>query len=117
MIPGIRLDYNELREISPKAARRAILQVLQSVDGNVAECARLLHTTRRTIYKALKKDEDGNLDDSSTAPKTVPNRTAPAIEKKVIEIKQKTRYGPIRIADELLEQYDITLSMHTIRNI
>jgi len=117
MITGIHLDYKELRGISPKAARRAILQVLKSVDGNVAVCARLLHTTRRTIYKALKKDENGNLDDSSTAPKTVPNRTASDIEEKVIEIKSKTRYGPIRIAEELFEQHGITLSIHTIRNI
>lgn len=117
MITGIHLDYKELRGISPKAARRAILQVLKSVDGNVAEAARLLHTTRRTIYKALKKDEIGNLDDCSTAPKVVPNRTAKDIEDKVIEIKRKTRYGPIRIADELLESYGITLSTHTIRNI
>src|SRR5215469_1824608 len=98
MIPGIRLDYKELREISPQAARRAILQVLKSVDGNVAECARLLHTTRRTIYKALKKESTGNLKDTSTAPKHVPNRTAFGIEEKVIEIKKKTRYGPVRIA-------------------
>lgn len=76
MITGIHLDYKELREISSKAARRAILQVLKSVDGNVTETARLLHTTRRTIYKALKKDEIGDLDDSSTAPRIVPNRTA-----------------------------------------
>lgn len=117
MIPGIRLDYKELREISPKAARRAILQVLKSVDGNVTQCAKLLHTSRKTIYKALRKDETGNLDDSSTAPRSVPNRTAMDIEKKVIEIKQKTRYGPIRIADELLDQYGITLSIHTIRHI
>jgi hypothetical protein len=117
MITGIHLDYKELREISPQAARRAILQVLKSVDGNVAECARLLHTTRRTIYKALKKDTAGNLNDSSTAPKNVPNRTASEIEDKIIEIKRKTRYGPIRIADELLEQHEITLSIHTIRNI
>jgi transposase len=117
MITGIHLDYKELRGISPKAARRAILQVLKSVDGNVTEAARLLHTTRRTIYKALKKDETGNLDDSSTAPRTIHNRTAKEVEGKVIEIKQKTRYGPIRIADELLEQHGITLSTHTIRNI
>jgi len=117
MITGILLDYKELREISPQAARRAILQVLKSSDGNITECARLLHTTRRTIYKALRKDEVGDLKDSSTAPKNVPNRTASNIEEKVIEIKKKTRYGPIRIADELFEQHRITLSIHTIRNI
>lgn len=117
MITGIHLDYKELRGISPQAARRAILQVLKSVDGNITETARLLHTTRRTIYKALKKDEEGSLDDCSTAPKTVPNRTDSKIEDKVIEIKKKTRYGPIRIADELEDVHGITLSIHTIRNI
>ena len=117
MITGIHLDYKELRGISPKAARRATLQILSSVDGNVAETARLLHTTRRTIYKALKKNESGNLDDCSTAPKLVPNRTRADIEDKVIEIKKKTRYGPIRIADELKDVHGITLSTHTIRNI
>ena len=117
MIDGIHLDYAELRNISPLAARRAILQVLKSTGGNVSECARLLHVTRKTIYKALAKDKKGDLDDLSTAPKTVPNRTASDIEDKVIEIKGKTRYGPIRIADELLIQHGITLSTHTIRNI
>lgn len=117
MIAGIHLDYKELRGISPKAARRAILQILKSTNGNVTEAARLLHTTRRTIYKALKKDEDGDLDDLSTAPKSVPNRTAKDIEDKVVKIKKKTRYGPIRIADEFLTLYGITLSTHTIRNI
>lgn len=117
MITGIHLDYKELRGISPKAARRAILQVLKSTKGNVAETGRLLHTTRKTIYKALEKDKGGDLDDSSTAPLHIHNRTDKLIEDKVIEIKQKTRYGPIRIADELLEQHAITLSTHTIRNI
>jgi transposase len=117
MIPGIHLDYKELRRISPGAARRAILQILKSTDGNVAEAARLLHTTRRTIYKALKKNKGGNLDDCSTAPKSIWNRTAEDIEEKVIEIKAKTRYGPLRIVDELKEQFGITLSHHTIRNI
>lgn len=117
MLDGIHLDYAELRSISPKAARRAILQVLKSTQGNVAETARLLHTTRKTIYKALKKDESHDLDDSSTAPLTIHNKTPRDIEDKVLLIKKKTRYGPVRIADELLELHGITLSIHTIRNI
>lgn len=117
MLTGIHLDYRELRTISPKAARKAILQILKSTHGNVAATAKLLHTTRRTIYKTLKKETAGNLDDSSKAPQTIHNRTAKHIEEKVIAIKKKTRYGPIRIADELKDQYGITLSTYTIRNI
>jgi len=63
METGIRLDYKELRAISPKAARQAILQILKSTRGNVAETARLLHTTRVTIYKALTKQKGGSLED------------------------------------------------------
>lgn len=117
MLTGIHLDYRELREISPKAARQAILQVLKATGENIAESARLLHTTRRTIYKTLEKKQIGDLDDSSTTPKTIHNRTAKEIEDKVIEIKKKTRYGPIRIADELKDIHGIILSIHTIRNI
>ena len=117
MNTGIRLDYKELRTISPKAARQAILQILKSTKGNVAKTACLLHTTRRTIYKALIKQKEKNLDDTSTAPHTVKNKTHGDIESKVILVKEKTNYGPIRLKDELQEQYGINLSNHTIRNI
>jgi hypothetical protein len=92
MINGIHLNYAELRTISAKAGRKAILQVLKSTNGNVSETARLLNATRRTIYKALKKEKTGDLDDLSTAPKTIHNKTSRGIEDKVIEIKKKTRF-------------------------
>src|SRR3989344_8919760 len=101
METGIRLDYKELRAISPKAARQAILQILKSTRGNVAGTARLLHTTRVTIYKALTKQKVGSLEDLSTAPHTVVNKTDGDTEKKVVELKEKTNYGPLRLKDEL----------------
>lgn len=117
MVTGIHLDYKQLREISPQAARKAILQVLKSTNGNVAQTAKLLHTTRRTVYKAMQRHRSGDLSDITTAPKKVHNRTDKDIEDKVIAIKKQTRYGPIRIADELKTQHNIILSTHTIRNI
>ena len=114
---GIHLDYQELRTISPKASRQAILQILKSNKGNVAHTARVLHTTRPTIYKALRKKEEGSLDDSSKRPLNCPNKTTFKLEQKVLEIKNQTNYGPLRIKDELMERYDISLSHHTIRNI
>lgn len=117
MTTGIHLEYNELRQISPKAARQAILQILKSNNGNVSETARLLHTTRSTIYKALAKQKRKSLDDLSTAPHTVKNKTNEDIESKVLLLKEKTNYGPLRLKEELQEQYGITLSHHTIRNI
>jgi len=87
------LDYNELRTISPKAARQAILQILAANKGNVSATARLLGVTRKTVYKALRKKAAGNLEDASRAPKVVPHKTAQDIEEKVLELKQKTNYG------------------------
>ena len=111
------LDYQELRSISPKAARQAILQVLNANNGNVAETARVFGVTRATVYKAITKKESGSLDDTSRAPKTVHNKTSDKIEKQVIKLKKKTNYGPLRLKDELFEVYGLKLSEHTIRNI
>lgn len=117
MIPGILLDYQELRTISPQAARQAVLQILKSCDGNITKTARVLNVTRATIYKTLRKKKDHNLSDASRAPKTVVNKTSGDIENKVILLKQKTNYGPLRLKEELSACYGISLSHHTIRNI
>lgn len=117
MIPGIRLDYQQLRTISPKAARQAILQILKSCEGNVSETARILCISRATIYKAIRKQKEECLEDSSRAPKSVANKTESSVEEKVVKLKRKTNYGPLRIKEELFAQHGITLSHHTIRNI
>ena len=117
MIPGIHLDYQELRTISPKAARQAILQILKSCNGVVAETARILSITRATIYKAQRKAKEENLSDASRAPKRVANKTSADVEERVVTIKQKTNFGPVRIQEELATQHGIALSSHTIRNI
>jgi transposase len=111
------LDYQELRTISPKAARQAILQILKANDGKVSATARMLGVTRRTVYKALLKRSAGNLDDASRAPKVIHNKTPKEIEEKVLRLKRKTNYGPLRLKEELEAVYALRLSEHTIRNI
>ena len=117
MINGIHLDYRELRSISPQAARRAILQILKANKGNVTTTAQVLGVTRKTIYKAMRKEGEGNLNDTSKAAHTIHNKTTIDIEEKVIAIKKKTKYGPLRIKEELVQVYQLDLSHHTIRNI
>lgn len=111
------LDYQELRSISPKAARQAILQILKANKDKVAPTARLLSITRATVYKAIAKKQAGDLDDASRAPKTVHNKTPGGIEKKIVKLKKRTNYGPLRLKEELLEVNGVELSEHTIRNI
>ena len=117
MESGIRLDYRELRMISPQAARRAILQILKANKGNVAKTSRELNITRRTVYKTIEKQKLGELDDLSHSAKLIRNKTIKGIEDKVVKIKKQTHYGPLRLKDELFERHGITLSHHTIRNI
>jgi transcriptional regulator of acetoin/glycerol metabolism len=62
------LNYQELRQISPEAARRAILQVLKVHNRNVTAAARILGVSRAPIYKAIRKNEAGDLKDGSKAP-------------------------------------------------
>lgn len=68
---GSKINYKSLREISPEAARRAVLDYLSSNKGNIAECARVFGVTRVTIYDIIKKKKEGNLKDRSKAPKRV----------------------------------------------
>ena len=113
----IHLDYQELRQSSPEAARRAILQVLKAHNGNVSETARIFGVSRATVYKAMRKQKAGNLSDDSKAPGKVHNKTDMAIESRVLEIREQTGYGPVRLQEELEEIDGIELSAHTIRNI
>lgn len=116
-LSGVQLSYHELKKISPQAARQAILSIYESVGKDVAKTARILNTTRPTIYLALRKKGGGNLHDLSRAPHTVANKTPASIEQKVIALKEKINYGPLRLAEELKLQDNITLPISTIRNI
>lgn len=111
------LDYHALRRDSPKTARRAVLQVLKAHNGNVSKTARIFKISRATVYKAIEKDAEKNLDDSSRAPHTVHNKTDTELEARVLQIRKQTGYGPLRIKEELEELDQISLSEHTIRNI
>ena len=118
MIKAItHLDYRELRQISPEAARRAILQVLKAHKGNVTAAGRIVSVSRATIYKAIRKNEAGDLKDGSKAPHRVDNKTSAEIEARILELREKTRYGPVRLKDELEALDGLTMSEHTIRNI
>lgn len=118
MIKAItHLDYQELRQISPEAARRAILQVLKAHKGNVTAAARILSVSRATIYKAIRKNKAGDLKDGSKAPHRVHNKTSAEIEARILELRDKTRYGPVRLKEELEELDGLMISEYTIRNI
>ena len=113
----IIIDYKRLRKINPEAARTTVLEYLQSNKSNIADCAKVFGLTRTVIYDILRKNEDGNLQDRSRAPKNVANKTPRWIEQLVINIWQQERIGPKSISFKLYKEHDIDLPYGTIRGI
>jgi len=116
MINNISLNYNDLRKINAVAARQVVCKVFDQTK-NICQTANTLCTTCKTVRKALRKRANGCLEDDSRAPIVVHNKTCPEIEDLVIEIKNKTNFGPRNIHFELLDHHKIDISKHTIRNI
>jgi len=112
-----KIDYKGLRKINPEAARRAILEYLKSNGGNISEAARVFGVNRRVIYDILKKDREGDLKDRSKTPRRQPRKSPPEVEEKVVEVKNKTRLGPKRLAIYLRKYEHLSLPWPTIRNI
>jgi hypothetical protein len=66
----------------------------------------------------MRRLQNGDsLEDKSRCPDYSPTKVCKEIEKKVIELRKKTRYGPHRLSDWLLRTEGIEISPWTIRNI
>jgi len=58
------IDYKQLREFNPQAARMAVLEYLKT-NPNVSQTARMFGITRPVVYDILKKEREGDLKDRS----------------------------------------------------
>ncbi len=114
---GRRIEYKELRKINPEAARRAVLEYLKSNRVNISEAARVFGVNRPVIYDILSKQRQGDLKDRSKRPRRQPRKSAPEVEDKVVEAKNKTRLGPKRLALYLRKYEHLSLPWPTVRNI
>ena len=112
-----KIDYKKLRQINPEAARRAVLEYLQTNEGNISQTARLFGINRTVVYDIVRKHKEGDLRDRSRAPKHQQKKTPAAIEDKVIDAKNKTRLGPERLAHYLKKHEGVSVPAGTIRHI
>ena len=94
MTPGILIDYKQLRNINPQAARRAVLEYLKANGGNITRSASAFGINRAVVYDILEKEREGSLAGRSRAPRHQPRKSSPRVEAKVIQAKNKTRLGP-----------------------
>jgi putative transposase len=112
----VGIDYKALREVNAEAARKAVLECLKT-GGNISRVARMFGITRAVVYDVLKKEREGNLKDRSRAPKHRPGKTPGAVEDNVIEVKNKTRFGPERLSRYLAKYEGIHVPAGTVRHI
>ncbi len=117
MKTGARIDYKALRKINPEAARKAVLEYLNTNHHNIADAASVFGINRSVVYDILKKEKEGDLKDRSRRPKNSPHKTPGEIEDRVIEVKNKTRLGPKRLSNYLQRYEDINIPPGTIRHI
>ena len=94
-----------------------MLEYLKSNGGNVSDVARVFGVNRPVVYDIQRKQREGDLRDRSKAPHNRPRRTAPEVETKVVEAKNKTRLGPIRLSVYLSKHEGLSIPAATIRHI
>jgi len=116
-LPTGKIDYKQLRKINPEAARRAVVEYLKTNNHNVSEAAFIFEINRAVVYDIIRRSEEGDLKDRSKIPKHQPRRTPAAIEDKVIEVKNKTGFGPERLSRYLKKHEGISVPVGTIRHI
>ena len=117
MNPGHHIDYKALRRVNPETARLAVLEYLKTNGGNISDAARVFGITRPVVYDILKKQAEGDLRDRPRVPKHQPNKTPAETERKVIEVRNKTRKGPQRLSIHLRKYENIDVPAGTIRHI
>ena len=111
------IDYKQLRKVSSKTARLAVLEYLKTNNHNISEAARVFAINRSVVYDILRKEKEGNLDDRPRTPKNQPNKTPSVIEDKVIAVKNQTGYGHRRLSLYLKKHHHLSVPYGTIRHI
>ena len=100
------ISYLELYKQSPFFARKKLVEAYLKI-RNISEVARIFHTTRKTVRKALQRWEregEEGLKDRSRRPHNCPRRTPLHIEIIIVSERIKTGYGRDRIARILCEK-------------
>ncbi|MGQ9567476.1 MAG: helix-turn-helix domain-containing protein [Anaerolineae bacterium] len=84
------------------------------------ETLSLWHTSRQVVRTWVQREaeqgEEG-LQDRSRRPHRSPRQTAPETEDLVVQARQETGYGRLRLAWYLRQRYGVHLSPHTLRPI
>ena len=100
MEPG---SYFSIMNNTKDKQRLRFPMVQYAQQTSVAEAARYFRTTRKTVRKWIKRYEHEGycaLSDQSRAPRYCPHKSSPAVEKRVLELRDQVPWGPERIRQQ-----------------
>lgn len=92
-------SYLEVKEeVGDEFARRCLLHNLKCCKNNVRATTRIMSCSSHTVYRAMRKEVDGELKDTSHRPKSRhPRHLEDEKEQMIIEYRQKTKLGKRRL--------------------
>ena len=112
------LAYRELYAMNREQARRQLLKTYQET-SSIRQTARQWHTSPQVVRKWLRRFQaqgEKGLAALSRKPHTSPRRTSAEQEQQVLQMRQKTGYGPLRLALRLQKE-GCSVPAGTIRHI
>ncbi len=100
------------------------LQWMKEYDraDNANAVCRMFGISRKTFYKWLNRYKQSNRDassllDRSRTPHTIRKKTTDTVRSLIVQLRQSTGFGPLRIATELKKKNNIHISQRTIWKI
>ena len=94
-----RIDYKELRKMTPESSRGVVATLQKSIGHNVSATDRMFGVVRRVVFGILERRARDDLRDQPRTPERQTNKTPPDIEERLVVAKNKTVFGSVRSAD------------------
>lgn len=96
----MELSYQEVYTMNKTEARRLLIQTYLRT-GSIAQTARLWQTSRQVVRKWVRRfqaEGKAGLADRSRRPHSCPRQTPPAVEAKVVQLREQTGSGRERLS-------------------
>jgi len=112
-------SYLELKEDTDEEfARRALLYNLTSLKNNVRATARAMRCSPHTVYRAIRKRDEGDLKDTSHKPKRKhPHHLEDEKERMIVEYRKKTKLGKRRLRYFIFQKEGVNIPESTIGKV
>jgi len=112
-------SYLELKEDTDEEfARRALLYNLKCLENNVRATARVMKCSPHTVYRAMRKRDEGDLKDASHKPRSRhPHHLEDEKERMIIEYRKQTKLGKRRLRYFIFQKEDLDIPESTIGKV